>query len=437
MASLTEVRVPDIGDYSGVPVIEVLVAKGSTIAVETPLVVLESEKATMEVPSTAAGVVESVAVAVGDTVSAGDLILTLSGSPDAPDDRTLPAGAADADHSQSAPPVDVPSPAVVAPASSQAAAPPASNVPERIQAPHIPGTPPVAGPAARRLARDLNVDLATISGSGRGGRITLEDVARAAAPSRDSAAATAMPVGGLPAWPSLDFSKFGETERVPLSRIARISGPYLHRNWVGIPHVTQFDDADITDLEAFRKQVNADHQGDGVKVTMVALLAKACASALRTFPQFNASLDGDELILKHYVHIGFAADTPAGLMVPVIRDADRKGILEIARELTTLSGAARDGSIKREQMEGGTFTISSLGGIGGTAFTPIINAPEVAILGVSRSQTSPVWDGGAFQPRLILPLSLSYDHRVIDGAQAARFTTHLAGLLAQPARMLL
>ena len=422
MASLTDVRVPDIGGYSDVPIIEVLVAEGATVALETPLIVLESEKATMEVPSTVAGTVQSVAVKVGDTVSAGDVIITVTTEGDA-----APAAPAAPKAPEAQPPAPT-EPAAPPPAAPAPTPTPTSSTP--------PSGEPIAGPAARHLARALNVDLATIAGTGRGGRITLEDVARAGTAPAPGGGASAMG-HGLPAWPSLDFTKFGETTREPLSRIARISGPYLHRNWVGIPHVTQFDEADITDLEAFRKQVNAEHEREGVKVTMVALLAKACASACREFPHFNASLDGDELIVKQYVHIGFAADTPAGLMVPVIRDADRKGILDIARELTTLSGAAREGTIKREQMEGGSFTISSLGGIGGTAFTPIINAPEVAILGVSRSQTKPVWDGAVFQPRLTLPLSLSYDHRVIDGAQAARFTSHLTKLLSQPARMLL
>lgn len=426
MASLTDVRVPDIGGYSDVPIIEVLVTEGATVALETPLIVLESEKATMEVPSTVAGTIQSVAVKVGDTVSTGDLIITVATA-----DGDTPPVAPPTPEAHAAAPAETAQPELVqAPVS---AAPPEPTPPPVARVPT--SDAPIAGPAARHLARTLHVDLATIAGSGRGGRITLEDVARAGAPS--SANAGGVMAAGLPPWPSLDFAKFGETTREPLSRISRIAGPYLHRNWVGIPHVTQFDEADITDLEAFRKRVNTEHERDGVKVTMVALLAKACAAACREFPHFNASLDGDSLIVKQYVHIGFAADTPAGLMVPVIRDADRKGILDIARELTTLSGAARDGTITREQMEGGSFTISSLGGIGGTAFTPIINAPEVAILGVSRSQTKPLWDGTAFQPRLVLPLSLSYDHRVIDGAQAARFTTHLTKLLTEPARMLL
>ncbi len=439
MATMTEVRVPDIGDYSDVPIIEVLVAAGDTVALETPLIVLESEKATMEVPSTATGTVTAVAVSVGDKVSAGDVILTIAGdggSPAAPSPSRDQAPAA----TEAEPvPTSEPPAAAPAPAADATPAPAARTGPAAAAA--TSGADVAAGPAARRLARTLGVDLTTVSGTGRGGRVTLDDIGRTVAERGGGQAATPEAPGGamagLPAWPSLDFSKFGPTEVVPLSRIAKIAGPYLHRNWVGIPHVTQFDEADITDLEEFRKRVNADHAADGVKVTLVSLLLKACAAALRTYPTFSASLDGDQLILKHYMHLGFAADTPAGLMVPVIRDVDRKGLLDIARELTDLSQAARDGTITREQMEGGTFTISSLGGIGGTAFTPIINAPEVAILGVSRSQMKQVWTGQVFRPRLMLPLSLSYDHRVIDGAAAARFTTHLAKLLSDPTQMLL
>ncbi|HWH15867.1 MAG TPA: 2-oxo acid dehydrogenase subunit E2, partial [Miltoncostaeaceae bacterium] len=298
-----------------------------------------------------------------------------------------------------------------------------------------------AGPGARRLARDLEVDLAEVRGTGHKGRITKEDVRahheRALGGGGGAAAPGAGLGAGLPAWPQVDFARFGPVETVELSRIRRIAGPNLARNWIAIPHVTQHDEADVTELEAFRREVNAAHADAGVKVTMVSLLLKACASTLRAFPEFNSSLDGDHLVLKRYTHLGFAADTPQGLMVPVVRDVDRRGLLEIARELTRLSQAARDGKLAREDMQGGTFTISSLGGIGGTAFTPIINAPEVAILGVSRMATKPVWTDGEFRPRLMLPLSLSYDHRVIDGAAAARFTTHLAGLLRDPRQMLL
>jgi pyruvate dehydrogenase E2 component (dihydrolipoamide acetyltransferase) len=469
VAALTEVRVPDIGDFDAVPVIEVLVSPGDTVAAEDPLIVLESDKASMEVPSPAAGVVGEMSVSVGDEVSEGDLILTLT-----------PEDGGDADAEPEA--VEAAEPTVEAKAEAEAAttagepgedqggepdagttSDPAAAGQEETQAAPVEQTPPppaaagdggrtesvYAGPGTRALARELGVDLSAVAGTGHKGRVTREDVTAAAegggapgaAPAKKGAKA---PVGaapsapaGLPAWPQVDFAAFGPVEREPLSRIARIAGPALARNWAMIPHVTQFDEADITALEAFRKEVNAAHAAEGVKVTMVALMVKACAAALRAFPHFNASLDGDALVLKGYCHIGFAADTDAGLMVPVIRDADRKGLLEIARELTTLSAAARDGSITADQMKGGTFTISSLGGIGGTAFTPIINAPEVAILGVSRSAMQPVWDGTAFRPRLMLPLSLSYDHRVIDGAAAARFTTHLTHLLSDPRQMLL
>jgi len=284
------------------------------------------------------------------------------------------------------------------------------------------------------MARELGVDLSGVKGSGRKGRITKDDVKQAKDRPAGAPAGVGIPGLELAPWPQVDFEKYGEIERVPLSRIKRISGPVLARNWVMIPHVTHDDEADITDLEAFRKQVNSEQD---VKVTMVALLVKACVAALRQFPEFNSSLDGDELVIKRYFHIGFAADTPNGLLVPVVRDADRKGLLEIAAELRDLSGKAREGKLTAEQMRGSTFTISSLGGIGGTGFTPIVNAPEVAILGATRSAMRPVWDGGEFKPRLMLPLSLSYDHRVIDGAAAARFTAHLAGELADFRRVLL
>jgi pyruvate dehydrogenase E2 component (dihydrolipoamide acetyltransferase) len=338
-----------------------------------------------------------------------------------------------------------------APSAEPAREPAAENPPVEIAPVETPPTAPVpaaaappsvsaatetvyAGPAARRLARERGIDLGGVTGSGPKGRITKQDVAAFTPGSTVPSAST---VAGLPAWPSVDHAAFGEIEVVELTRIQRIAGPALARNWVTIPHVTQFDEADITDLEAFRKQTNEAHAKDGVKLTMVSLLLKACAAALREFPNVNASLEGQHLVRKRYFHLGFAADTPQGLLVPVIRDVDKKGLLEIARELTELSGAARDGKLSREQMTGGTFTISSLGGIGGTAFTPIINAPELAILGVSRSAMKPVWNGTEFVPRLMLPLSLSYDHRVIDGAAAARFTTYLAELLRSPLQMLL
>ena len=455
MAAMTEVRVPDIGDFADVPVIEVLVSPGDTVAPEDSLIVLESEKATMEVPSPSAGVVQELSVSVGDEVSQGDLILTLAGEEgggedDASEAQEAPAAepetseggepdaGGDADPSRAGREEEE--------AASAVAAPEPRPQPEERPAGTFDGDDVYAGPGARRLARQLGVDLASVSGSGPKGRITKDDItaaadgagAPAAQPAEEAGAAPAPTApAGLPAWPEVDFAKFGPVEVVEQSRIKRIAGPLLARNWVTIPHVTQHDEADITELEAFRKEVNAAHAEEGVKVTMVSLLLKACAAALRAFPEFNSSLDGGDLVLKRYYHLGFAVDTPQGLLVPVIRDVDRKGLLEIARELTELSGAAREGALSREQMEGGTFTISSLGGIGGTAFTPIINAPEVAILGVSRSAMKPVWQDGEFVPRLMLPLSLSYDHRVVDGAAAARFTTHLAGLLSDPRRMLL
>jgi pyruvate dehydrogenase E2 component (dihydrolipoamide acetyltransferase) len=425
MSEVREVVVPDIGDFTDVPVIEILVAPGDDVAAEAPLVTLESDKATMDVPAPFAGVVHELKVKVGDTVSEGSPILTL-------------AVAAEAGAAEAAAPSAVET-AVAAEASApveRASAAPAA------ESPAAGGDGAVyASPAVRRLARELKVDLAAVEGSGRKGRITREDVQAAAgagpaavrAPAR--AADGAVAALGLAPWPQVDFAKYGEIERVPLSRIKRISGPNLARNWVMIPHVTQHDDADITALEAFRKQLNAEQSE--VKVTMVALLIKACVATLQAFPDFNSSLDGDELVLKRYYNLGFAADTPQGLVVPVIKDADRKGLIDIAAELRDLSAAARDGKLKPADMSGGTFSISSLGGIGGTAFTPIVNAPEVAILGVSRSAMKPVWNGEEFVPRLMLPLSLSYDHRVIDGAAAARFCVHLGGVLMDLRRALL
>jgi pyruvate dehydrogenase E2 component (dihydrolipoamide acetyltransferase) len=450
----TEVRVPDIGDFSDVPIIEIMVSPGDTVAAEDPLVTLESDKATMDVPSPQEGVVQELKVSVGDTVSEGSVLLTLQ-----------PGGADEEQAKES----------VVQPAAEEAAAaeqPPAAAAPEAAPAaapapaapaPAAPAATPQSAPAAvsesfadayaspgvRRLARELGVDLGQVRGTGRKGRITREDVERAkAGPSAEAAPANAAPgtgapaagdgaLLGLPPWPKVDFEKFGPVDREPLTRIKKISGPVLARNWVMIPHVTHHEDADITELEAFRKRTNEEYAKRGVKLTMVALLLKACVASLKQFPQFNASLDGDDLVLKRYYHLGFAADTPQGLVVPVIRDVDQKGLIQIAEELTALSGKAREGKLGPSDMAGGTFTISSLGGLGGTGFTPIVNAPEVAILGVTKSAMKPVWNGSEFVPRLIVPLSLSYDHRVIDGALAARFATHLAGVLSDMRRGLL
>lgn len=415
MAALTEVRVPDLGDFADVPVIEVLVEPGQAVGAEEPLIVLESDKASMEVPAPAPGVVVDIVVAIGDEVSEGDVILRLSADGSSPAEEA--AVASDTWAEEEEPTEEEERAAAVA---EPEPAPDAGATGESY-----------AGPGARRLARELGVDLDAVDGSGHKGRVTKEDVTAAAegVPSRTPAPAPAV-LGDLPPWPSVEFAAFGPIERVPLSRIRRIAGPNLARNWIQIPHVTQHDDADVTDLEAFRKATNVAHQSEGVKLTMVSLLLKACAAALRAFPEFNASLEGEELVVKRYYHLGFAVDTPDGLVVPVIRDVDQKGLLDIARELTELSGRAREGKLRREDIQGGTFSISSLGGIGGSYFTPIINAPEVAILGASRTRMSPVWGGQEFQPRLMLPLSLSYDHRVIDGAAAARFITYLGSLLA-------
>jgi len=438
-ASAEEVRVPDIGDFSDVPIIEVFVSPGDVVAPEDPIVTLESDKATMDVPSPLEGVVREVKIDIGDTVSEGDVLLTVTpGGPDqAQATKSLAQPAAD---DQAAAPAE----RAAAPAAKEPAVPAAAPAPPPAAGPEEALRTAYAGPGARRLARELGVDLRTVEGSGRKGRITKEDVraakeAPAAAPGRAPAAPAATDGAGLglAPWPKVDFAKFGPVDREPLTRIKRISGPNLHRNWVMIPHVTHNDDADITDLEAFRKRTNEELAKQGVKMTMVALLLKAAVASLKAFPTFNASLDGDELVLKRYYNLGFAADTPQGLVVPVIRDVDQKGLVEIAGELAELSGKAREGKLGPAQMSGGTFTISSLGGLGGTSFTPIVNAPEVAILGVTRSATKPVWNGSEFVPRLMLPLSLSYDHRVIDGALAARFTTHLAGVLGDLRRGML
>lgn len=454
MGTLTAVEVPDIGDFDDVPVTEILVAVGDTVAIEDPLVALESEKATMEVPSPVAGTVKEIHVAVGDEVSEGARLLTVEtegeggGGTAKPDSAEADVqGKGESPASEAAGSTKAPAGAAVdaeeesAASESRPKAP--SNADGGAQAQPVEATaqdgPIYASPSVRRLARELGVDLTTVTGTGRKGRIVPEDVKQAKESPAKAAPAAAAEAGdgglGLAPWPKVNFEKFGEIERVPLSKIQRISGANLARNWVRIPHVTHNDDADITELEAFRKQLNAEQKD--VKVTMVALLLKAVSGTLKQFPTLNSSLDGDELVLRKYHHLGFAADTPNGLVVPVIRDVDRKGILELAGELTELSGKAREGKLTPAQMSGGTFSISSLGGIGGTSFTPIVNAPEVAILGVTRSAMKPVWDGEQFVPRLILPLSLSYDHRVVDGALAARFTAHLAKVLADFRRILL
>jgi len=424
------VEVPDIGDFGDVPVIEILVSPGDTVAVDDPLLTLESDKATMDVPAPFAGTVGELHVKIGDRVSQGALLLTLTPA------EAAPAGSTASAVADQGAPSEAPAAGAVASATEAEAAP------ERSSAPHAPaaaptnGGPIYASPAVRRLARELGVDLHQVAGSGRKGRIIKGDVERFQESGPVPPPAAGPGVGfDLPPWPSLDFSKFGEVERVQRSRIQRISAPNLARNWVMIPHVTHGDEADITELEAWRKRLNSEHED--VKVTMVSFLVVASVATLKEFPTFNSSLDGEELVLKRYYNIGFAADTPGGLVVPVIKDADRKGLLEIARALTSLSRQAREGKLGPADMSGSTFTISSLGGIGGTSFTPIINAPEVAILGATRSAIKPVWNGHEFTPRLMLPLSLSYDHRVIDGAAAARFVVHLVGVVSDLRRALL
>jgi len=427
---IAEVRVPDIGDFKDVPVIEILVKPGDTVKAEDSLLTLESEKATMDVPSPLGGTVQEIRVKTGDKVSEGAVLLTLAtGDARAPDP---PPGAATAGPSAAG--VAAPAPTAAPKTSASAPAPAIDEAAFALA---------YAGPGVRKLARELSVDLGKVKGSGDKGRIQKEDVESAAR--GGSAATTAAPaaVGAgagvdLLPWPQIDFTRFGEVEAKPLSRIKKISGANLHRNWVMIPHVTNHDDADITELEDFRVQLNKEIEKSGVKVSMLSFMIKAAVATLRKFPDFNASLDGDNLILKKYYHIGFAADTPQGLMVPVIRDADRKGVVEIAKEMAELAKLARDGKLKPGQMQGASFTISSLGGIGGTYFTPIINAPEVAILGVCRASWRQVSaDGKTSSWRLMLPLSLSWDHRVIDGASAARFNSHYAGLLGDMRRILI
>ncbi len=458
-----DVHVPDIGDFKDVAVIEVLVKPGEAVKVEQSLITVESDKASMEIPSSAAGTLKEMKVKVGDKVNIGDLIAVLEGA--AANAANAPADAAQAPAS-SAPAQQANAPqnsvraepveALANPASAGATRTDTAerNHPTAALPPHEPGAPtgelPHASPSVRKFARELGVPLAEVKGSGPKGRITQEDVqaftqAVMKGEATTQASAAKAPAGGgaggaalgLLPWPKVDFTNFGPVERRDLSRIKKISGANLHRNWVMIPHVFNHDDADITDLEAFRVQLNKENEKSGIKVTMLAFLIKACVAALKKFPDFNSSLDGEQLVLKQYFHIGFAADTPNGLVVPVIRDADKKGVLQISQEMGELAKKARDGKLTPAEMQGACFTISSLGGIGGRYFTPIINAPEVAILGVCKSQMEPVWDGKAFQPRLVLPLSLSWDHRVIDGASAARFNAFLGQILADFRRVLL
>ena len=431
---MKDVFVPDIGDFKEVEVIEILVKPGDTIAKEQSLVSLESDKATMEIPSPEAGVVKDLKIKVGDKVSKGSILLSLE-----------PAASAPAE----APPAAEKAPDPNKPEAKAPEAKPAPAVVTRVEP--VPSEPkdalaslPHASPSIRKFARELGVDLTRVPGSGPKGRIQKEDVqayVKSALAGKPAAAPAGKGSGGLDVlpWPDVDFGKFGPVELKARSRIKKLSAANLHRNWVMIPHVTQFDEADITELEAFRKSNTAETEKQGFKLTMLAFLIKASVTALRQFPDFNSSIDktGENLVLKKYFHIGVAVDTPDGLMVPVVRDADRKGVFDLARELAEISKLARDKKLKAGDMQGGTFSISSLGGIGGSAFTPIINAPEVAILGVSKSQMRPIWDGKVFAPRLMLPLALSYDHRVIDGALAARFAAYLANVLSDIRRTLL
>ena len=451
MANPIEVTVPDIGDFKDVEVIELLVKAGDAVEKEQSLVTLESDKATMEIPSPDTGVVKELKLKLGDKVSQGALILLLEAG--------AGGGAAQApSQAEAAPRPSAPAPAAASAEAKGVAPPPArSDVSDEVPplppvhgrpVPHMPRdelvSKPHASPSVRRFARELGVDLTRVQGRGPKGRITHADVQGFVKSALAGTAPATRGGGGalpfdLPAWPDVDFAKFGPIETKKRSRIQKLSGANLHRNWISIPHVTQFDEADISELEAFRKSNTAETEKRGFKLTMLAFLIKACVTALKQYPQFNAALEksGENLIIRGYYHIGVAVDTPDGLVVPVIRDADRKGVFDLAKELGDISKLARDKKLKPGDTQGGTFSISSLGGIGGSAFTPIINAPEVAILGVSRSTMRPVWSGTEFAPRLMLPLSLSYDHRVIDGAAAARFTSYLASVLSDIRRSLL
>jgi pyruvate dehydrogenase E2 component (dihydrolipoamide acetyltransferase) len=426
-----DVSVPDIGDFKDVPIIEVMVKAGDRVKLDQPLITLESDKATMDVPSPIAGTIADVVAKVGDKVSMGVLIARIEPEAAAP-------AKAEAALSRAAPPSASPAAAPLPPVPTLPRAPAAPSPAPPSETPPTDFSGVFAGPSVRRLARELGLDLNAIKGTGEKGRITREDVKAALA--RPSGAAVPG-VAALPAVPAVDFAKFGPVETVPLSRIKRISGPRLHASWVNVPHVTHTDEADITDLEAFRKTLDEAAKKDkkAYRVSLLPLLMRASVATLKAFPTFNVALTpaADALVLRRYWHIGVAVDTAEGLVVAVVKDVDQKGVIELARELGALSEKAREGKLSPAEMQGASFTISSLGGIGGTAFTPIVNAPEVAILGVVRSRMAPVWDGKAFQPRLMLPLCLSYDHRVIDGAAAARFMRHLAGVMEDMRRVIL
>jgi pyruvate dehydrogenase E2 component (dihydrolipoamide acetyltransferase) len=445
-----EIQVPDIGDFDEVTVIELLVKVGDTIKAEQSLITVESDKASMEIPSAAAGVVTAIKVGLGDKVKQGSAVVML----EVAEGAAAPAPAAPASAPAAPAPAPVAAPVTVAPPVAPAASAPAPVAAAASAPAHAPGTPapglPHASPSVRKFARELGVPLDEVKGSGPKGRITQDDVqgftkAVMAGATQTKAQAAKAPAAsggdgaalGLIPWPKVDFAKFGPIERKEMGRIKKISGANLLRNAIMIPAVTNHDDADITELEAFRVLTNKENEKSGVKVTMLAFLIKACVSALKKFPDFNSSLDGDALVYKNYWHIGFAADTPNGLMVPVLKDADKKGVLQISQEMGELAKKAREGKLSPAEMTGATFTISSLGGIGGRYFTPIINAPEVAILGVCKSQMEPVWNGKEFVPRLMLPLSLTWDHRVIDGAAAARFNAYLGQILGDFRRVLL
>ncbi|MDB5970538.1 MAG: aceF [Hydrocarboniphaga sp.] len=440
---ILEVKIPDIGDYQGVPVIEVLVKDGDTVTAEQALLVLETDKATMEVPSPGAGVVQGFRIKVGDKVSKGDVVCTLQGSSSGAKESAAPAASSPSPAPAGEGRDGGAKSATAAPSSAPTQPSTASGGGLSEETPQAssgkPGELPYAGPGTRKFARELGVDLTKVKGSGLRGRIVVEDVQGFVKQTlAQPAAVAAAPSGGsgIPPIPAVDFSLFGEIETTPLARIRKLSATHLHRAWVNIPHVTQTDDADITELEAFRKSASEE---TGTKLTLLPFVMKAVEKAMQAHPDFNTSLspDGASLIKKKYLHIGFAADTPNGLVVPVVRDVDKKGIVQLANECAELASRARDGKLKPDEMKGGCFSISSLGGIGGSYFTPIVNAPEVAILGVSRGVMKPVWDGKAFQPRLMLPLSLSYDHRVIDGALGARFIVLLTRLLGDLRRLAL